>query len=140
MKVCKLESCNVEFKPKSKRHYFCSEKCKYTHNNSTEKHKEILRAYNKSEAGRARSRKFLQTDKGKKYNREKSRRYRKNNTEKCVTRTLSWQKFPDNTCSVDGCNEVGERHHPIHSKAHRYKIVYLCKTHHMQEHHGSIAI
>lgn len=39
-------------------------------------------------------------------------------------------------CSVDGCNGLGERHHPDYTKPK--EIVWLCKTHHEKEHHKII--
>lgn len=35
-------------------------------------------------------------------------------------------------CRVDGCNELGERHHPDYSKP--LEIVWLCREHHLREH------
>ena len=37
------------------------------------------------------------------------------------------------TCRIDSCVELGERHHPDNSKPK--EIVWLCKQHHEEEHH-----
>ena len=54
---------------------------------------------------------------------------------KYLARQAAQAKYPElKTCSVLGCYEIGERHHPDYQK--RLEIVWLCKTHHEEVHHG----
>lgn len=70
--------------------------------------------------------------------RETHRRWYRNNKEKHKfyrdIHLLAQKAHPiAQNCSVEGCPLVGERHHPDYSKP--IEIVWLCKTHHEEEHH-----
>jgi len=64
---------------------------------------------------------------------EHQKEYRKDNQEKIKAQRLAITVYPiSQTCSVVGCNEIGERHHPDYSKP--LDIVWLCKKHHEEIH------
>lgn len=42
------------------------------------------------------------------------------------------------TCSINGCNELGERHHVDYDLPE--EIIWLCKTHHEAEHHKIVRL
>lgn len=136
--ICKNTGCANEFVSKHKRHYYCCDVCKYTHYNKTGTHKEAMLKFNKSEKGKARYRKYLQTENGKKKNAEKSKRQRERNYEKCTARIKASRVFKvPGKCSVDGCDNIGEKHHPDYNRP--LDIVYLCKLHHVKLHQELIS-
>ena len=68
-----------------------------------------------------------------------SKRWAKRNPEKCKERAAIQHKaasaFPERQeCSIKGCEEPGERHHPDYSKP--TEIIWLCKKHHEMVHHS----
>lgn len=136
MVLCKNEECSNGFKPKHKRHYFCCEVCKYNYHNKTDKHLGGMRQFNKSAKGKARTKRFLDSEKGKKYNREKSAKYRKRNPEKIIAVTLANRYLPDKPCSVNGCDEAGEKHHEDYSKP--LEVLYFCEEHHTELHYEKL--
>lgn len=133
--VCKNPICNKEFKVKHRRHFYCCDECKYTHRNKSEEHRESMNKFNCSDKGNIRTKKYLATEKGKKYKKEKTKRHIMNNPDKYIARIMS-QKIPISTCSISGCNEKGERHHPDYSKP--LDVVSLCRKHHMDLHNNRL--
>ncbi|GIK15005.1 MAG: hypothetical protein BroJett002_37120 [Candidatus Brocadia sinica] len=136
--ICKNPKCNNEFVVKNKRHFYCCDVCKYTHHNSTEKHKERMRSFNKSAKGKARTEKYLQSEKGKIYNRNKSARYKEKNPLKNLARIVAVKHLEEKPCSIEGCGLPGERHHEDYNDPLR--IVYLCKKHHMDLHNNRLCL
>ena len=64
-------------------------------------------------------------------------RYRAKNLEKArmwgrTSKKACRNHYYSQTCSIDGCNKEGDRHHPDYSKP--LEIVWLCKQHHRDEH------
>lgn len=134
--ICRNPQCGGNFKPLHKRHFFCCDKCKYTYHNCTETRKKTVEKYNRTEKASARTKRFLSTEKGKIYNREKQARQRKRYPDRCEARMIAHKNLPVFLpCSVSRCNEKGERHHPDHSKP--LEVVYLCKKHHVEAHYGT---
>lgn len=130
---CKHPGCDVEFTPKHRRHYFCNEKCKYTHHNHTEAHLAGMRSFNRSSKGKTRTKRFLQTEKGRRYNANKAKRQRQRYPDRCNARILASKILgSDGICSMPGCNLPGEKHHPDYTRP--LEIVYLCKSHHSRLH------
>lgn len=137
--VCKNPQCNNEFIILHRRHFYCCDVCKYTHHNSTEKHKESMRSFNKSAKGKARTKRYLQSEKGKIYNQKKSTRQRQKNPVKLKARLMAaWHLESYLPCSVEGCGQPGERHHEDYNDPLR--IVYLCKQHHMDLHNNRLCL
>jgi len=71
--------------------------------------------------------------------REAYRRWAEKNIEKrrSYQRVLAVAKKANpivNECSVEGCFNLGERHHPDYSKPE--EIVWFCKTHHRRLNHA----
>lgn len=128
---CKHPECNMEFTPKHRRHYFCSEQCKYTHHNHTETHLEGMRIFNRSPKGKIRTRRFLQTERGRRYNANKQARQRQRYPDRCIARIIAAREIEKlGYCTIPGCGELGEKHHPDYSKP--LEVVYLCKKHHAE--------
>lgn len=132
---CKNSNCSTQFKQKHRRHIFCCDKCKSEHNNHSETHKLSMTKFNRSEKGKERSKKFLKTDKGKIYNKNKSARQRDKNYVKCYARIIASRHLKAKPCSVDGCDNIGEKHHGDYNEP--LNVVYLCRKHHMELHYGS---
>lgn len=132
MKACKLESCNTEFKPKHKYHYFCCIDCKVKYYKSIGRTNKIMNRFNKSKKGKLRTKKYLSSEKGKKYNREKSARYRKNYPEKIKAVNIANRLLDNKLCEIKGCRNQGEKHHKDYLKP--LEVRYLCKQHHMELH------
>lgn len=131
--ICKNPLCNNEFLQKHSRHYYCCDMCKYTHHNSMGKHKDSMKKFNKSEKGKARTRRYLASEKGKIYNRKKSQRQRDINPEKVLARIKAAKMLPKHLpCSFPGCALPGERHHGDYTKP--LEVIYLCKQHHSDLH------
>lgn len=62
--------------------------------------------------------------------------YVERNRNKHNARTLAFQHFPDlQECSIDGCREIGGRHHSDYAKP--LEIIWLCRKHHLEweKHH-----
>ena len=60
-------------------------------------------------------------------------KYRLANPQKHNAQVLACRRFPTRElCSVNGCQNLGERHHPDYSKP--YEIVWLCRYHHKSLH------
>ncbi|MEE9215090.1 MAG: hypothetical protein V3U54_09915 [Thermodesulfobacteriota bacterium] len=133
MALCKNEECSNEFKPKHKRHYFCRDICKYRHHNKTEKHLEGMRRFNKSAKGKVRTRKYLNSEKGKKYHSDKAKRFRRKYPERIRAINLANMLLPDKPCSINRCEKAGHKHHDDYSKP--LDVIYLCVKHHMELHH-----
>lgn len=137
--VCKNPACNNEFVLKHRRHFYCCCACKEIHAKTTGKHREIMRNFNKSEKGKQRSKRYLQSEKGILYNRQKSARQRAKNPVKYLARIKAARYLEKNLqCSVEGCSVPGERHHPDYSKP--LEVVYLCKKHHMELHSNKLCL
>ena len=133
IKVCKNPECNNEFVQKHKRHYYCCDMCKYTHCNKTEKHRKSMNKFNVSDKGKARTKRYLDSEKGKIYNRNKAKRQREKYPERYKARIEASKYLPKGlTCSINGCELSGERHHFDYSKP--LEVIYLCKSHHSQLH------
>ena len=69
----------------------------------------------------------------RKNNNKYFKKWYKKNKKKHIERTLICNKaryaHPDRKkCSIKGCNNLGERHHPDYSKPK--EIIWLCKKHH----------
>jgi len=67
------------------------------------------------------------SDKAKEYNKGIPR-YKTN-----ARATASFKHPGRQVCSVEGCDRLGERHHPDYEKPS--EIVWLCPVHHYKEHH-----
>lgn len=73
--------------------------------------------------------KYAQSEKG----RNRSKRYKVKNKDKVSAQNRAAYVFGEpQTCSVDGCGDVGERHHPDYRDAER--IIWLCRKHHVERH------
>lgn len=145
-KECAWVGCGNMFVQKGIANFFCSEECcelfrldadkkrtAFFDGSSPDERLEYMRRYNLSEKGKARSKKYLSTEKGKKYNREKSARFRKRQQAKVIAVVLANRHLPNSICSIAECEEVAEKHHEDYSKP--LDIVYLCKFHHMKLHY-----
>lgn len=132
--ICKNPSCKREFGALHRRHFFCTDECKYTFHNGTENHRELMNNFNRSDKGKARSKKYCATKKGKKYLKEKGKRHRENHPDRYFARTIAARNIPASTCSISGCEEKGERHHEDYNKP--LDVIYLCRKHHMDFHHN----
>ncbi len=56
-----------------------------------------------------------------------------NHPKECNARSLSNYYYPKRqVCSLDGCNQMGERHHPDYSNPSL--IIWLCPKHHRELH------
>ena len=60
------------------------------------------------------------------------KRYREKNPEKIKAQNISRQIKDKQKCSVVGCNNIGEKHHPDYDKPLR--VEWLCKKHHKEKH------
>jgi len=45
---------------------------------------------------------------------------------------LAWRTIAEQLCSIEGCNNIGQRHHPDYNKAN--ETISLCIVHHKEEH------
>ena len=134
MAQCKNPECNEGLEGKRKGQLYCHPICKQKHYKSTGRTNEIMNRFNRSDKGKARARKFLQTEKGMVYNRAKSARQRTRYPERVLAR-INASKFLDRQpCSIEGCMEKGEGHHEDYSKP--FDVVYFCKKHHMEHHYS----
>jgi len=62
-----------------------------------------------------------------------SKKYKNNNLEKIKAQSIANRAYPiSQICSVAGCNEIGERHHPDYDKP--LEIIWLCRKHHKELH------
>ncbi len=64
-------------------------------------------------------------------------RYRVKNIDKVrmwgrTSKKACREHYYSQTCSIDGCNKEGDRHHPDYDKP--LEVVWLCKKHHRDEH------
>ena len=54
----------------------------------------------------------------------------RNHPKECNARALAHSFYPERQiCSIVGCKQIGERHHPDYNKPK--EIIWLCKTHHL---------
>ena len=61
------------------------------------------------------------------------KRYYGKNKNKHKAQAIANRAYPiSQICSVFGCNEIGERHHPDYSKP--LEIIWLCRKHHKELH------
>lgn len=88
--------------------------------------------YRKTDKSKERNKKYLSTEKGKKYNREKSVRYRLRHPDKIKAVSMANKYLPDKLCEVGDCDNIGEKHHEDYSNP--LDVNYLCKDHHMGLH------
>jgi hypothetical protein len=57
------------------------------------------------------------------------------NRDKVNSRNMARRAYPKRQkCEMDGCFELGERHHSDHNKPLEFR--WLCKRHHEEEHHA----
>ena len=103
---------------------YCSRECKERHfvSLNRENMNEYLRKYRKTLYGKERLR-------------EGHRKWRANpdNKIKIQAHISANKKFKKlKICSISGCNNIGEKHHPDYSKP--FDIVFLCTKHHKFEH------
>ena len=64
---------------------------------------------------------------------ERDARYRKHNKRKIAIRSKTYRKHRDTQkCSVDGCNEIAERHHLSYQNPDNF--IWLCREHHLDIH------
>lgn len=65
--------------------------------------------------------------------REQRKRYREMNQIIIKAQRIANKAFPiRQKCSVFGCNELGEKHHPNYKKP--LEIIWLCRNHHREYH------
>jgi hypothetical protein len=88
----------------------------------------VTRNANRSDRGKERAKRYRQSEKGK----AASKRWQQANKEKRAAYAKVKYKIPLVKCIVDGCNEIGERHHEDYSKP--LDITSLCRMHHYQRH------
>ncbi len=138
IRVCKNPECKNEFVAREAKHLYCCEVCKQSHYKSIGKTDEIMRRFNKSAKGKARTERYLQSEKGKIYNRNKSARHKERNPSKNLARIEAVKHLEEKPCSVNGCGQPGERHHHDYSKP--LDVVYLCKKHHMDLHNNRLCL
>ena len=81
---------------------------------------------------------YAETEKGKIYAKNKSKRQRERHKEKCDARLIAAKTLSILPCIVPNCIELGERHHPDYTKP--LEIISLCRKHHMDLHHGRLDI
>ena len=81
---------------------------------------------------------YAETEKGKIYAKNKSKRQRELHKEKCDARLSAAKTLPILPCIVPNCIELGERHHPDYTKP--LEIISLCKKHHMDFHYDRLDI
>ena len=56
-----------------------------------------------------------------------------NHPQECKARSLANYHYPTSqVCSIDGCDQMGERHHPDYSQPSL--IIWLCPKHHRELH------
>jgi len=61
-----------------------------------------------------------------------------NHQDRAYARTMSHYYYPEGqVCSIKGCEELGERHHPDYSNPR--DIIWLCKRHHNLLCHNNLA-
>ncbi len=78
--------------------------------------------------------------KDKNKQREAYRKWSINNKEKrrayqVILRIAKKHNPIPQTCIIDGCEEIGERHHPDYSKPH--EVVWICRYHHRRTEHST---
>lgn len=133
MAQCQNPECGKEFEKKHKNHFYCHPRCKQKHYKNTGRTNEVMNRFNRSDKGKARSKKYLQSEKGIVYNRGKSARQRVRHPERVAARIRASQLLDRQSCSVEGCTEKGEGHHEDYSKP--FDVIYFCKKHHMEYHY-----
>ena len=61
------------------------------------------------------------------------RKSHRNHKDRSYTRTASNRRYPDRQiCSIEGCFELGEKHHPDYSNPDGF--TWLCRKHHAELH------
>lgn len=139
IRVCKNPECKNEFVVREAKHLYCCDICKQSHYKNIGKTNEIMRRFNKSDKGKARTEKYMQSEKGKIYNRRKSTRQREVNSKKYMARIIASRHLESYLpCSVEGCNQPGERHHEDYNRP--LDVIYLCKKHHMDLHNNRLCL
>ncbi len=88
-----------------------------------EKRRECQRNYQRSKKGRATAKRSRALPKY----RAAQKRYEQANPEKKSAHYFA-KRIPRVECSVEGCIELGERHHPDYSKP--LEVESLCRQHH----------
>lgn len=63
---------------------------------------------------------------------KRSRKWVRNNPKKVKAYNIAHRIKGRQKCSITGCNNIGEKHHPDYDKP--LEIVWLCSKHHKEEH------
>ena len=70
--------------------------------------------------------KYMQSEKGK----LRTKKYKDDNKEKTkAQRRAYYVNAEPQTCSIKGCDSIGERHHPDYKL--KEEIIWLCRKHHL---------
>lgn len=98
----------------------------------TERFKERQRAYLLSDKGKAKQRRYVQSNKGRKSTAEHGKRRDAKYPEKrkAVNAARSIESQPCRVCA----NPNSEKHHPNYLRP--LEVVFLCQKHHRQEHYN----
>jgi hypothetical protein len=73
------------------------------------------------------------------YYKQYQKQWRKDNSEKVIAHNLANKVYPEvQVCSVSGCNNIGERHHPDYEKP--LEIEWLCTKHHRAHHSELVSV
>lgn len=137
-KKCKNPECNNNFtiRERGKRAFYCSRKCAIKHYSTTEKGLLVARTakrkYKKTEKGKEAGRRYRQGEAGKAAIKRHDIKAREKYPEKIKARHLANDYLDNGRCIREGCNIVGEKHHPDYNKP--FEIIYLCGNHHKDEH------
>lgn len=122
--TCKNQVCGKAFVPRHRSQYYCCIECKIADYKATGRIKEVMNRFNKSEKGKARTRRYLDTEKGKIYNRNKSARQRQ--------RLLMIKKRREGMM-MDNVN------HPAHYKAGNMEVIEVIEAFGLGFHLGNAA-
>ena len=130
---CKFDGCCKEFIRKRSSHIFCSDKCRDAFQAKTNKSIQSKIVYRNTDRCKLltniRREKYRLSGRTKKHY-EKSRNLY---PEKRIAGYMAYSNFKNaEICSIEGCQEEGQRHHPDYSKP--LDIVWLCREHHTKEH------
>lgn len=69
---------------------------------------------------------------------KKSKKWAENNPQKVKAYNIANRQIKSKQkCSVIGCRNIGDKHHPNYNKP--LKIIWLCKKHHGEKHKNIIA-
>lgn len=149
-RFCKRDGCGVRFKVTDNRQYYCCRACSKKRYRDTEKGKLKSLEYCRTEKHRKAQEEYYYSDHGQMVRKESLQR--KKNIERARQRSKEYyEKYPERfkagqiaglvhkeekPCLVDGCDKIGERHHPDYAIPEM--ILWLCRSHHLRLHNGWI--